>query len=117
MTTILLYGMKAPSWNTLYAQGHWSKRKQLADDMHMLVRAALPPDIQPFDVPVDITITAYYKGALVDCDNICAKLLIDGLKTWVLRDDNPSWVHSVTTISLKGKRSHVIIELTPVTQR
>lgn len=114
MTTITLHGVKCPSWNTLYSQNHWSKRRALADEMHLLVRAAIDPDSEPFDVPVDITVTAYYKGALVDADNVASKLLIDGLKGRVLRDDNPTWVRSVTTMSRESKRPYVVIELTPV---
>ena len=113
MTVITLHGVKCPSWNTLYSQSHWSKRRALADEMHMLVRAAIDPNAEPFDVPVDICVTAYYKGALVDCDNVASKLLIDGLKGRVLRNDDPAWVRSVTTMSRKAKRPHVVIEIRP----
>lgn len=107
---ITIPDLKCPSWNTLYAQGHWGKRSKLANELHLLVRAALDPDAGMFDVPVDVTVTVY-RSVLIDADNIPAKLLIDGLKGFILRDDDPAWVQSVTTRSRKGKRPHVVIEI------
>ena len=114
MTTIVLHGIKAPSWNTLYTQSHWSKRRKLADEMHTLVRAHIPADAPLYDVPVHITVTACYKRTPVDCDNVASKLLIDSLKGIVLCDDNPACVRSVTTISKQAKRECVVIEIRPV---
>lgn len=62
--------------------------------------------------PVHITITAY-RTRLIDPDNICAKLLIDGLKKEILPDDSSKWVQSVTTICKKSKTDYVEIEICP----
>jgi Holliday junction resolvase RusA-like endonuclease len=89
------------SWNRLYTQRHWSKRKALADEAHLLTLAAIPGDVAPYNVPVDITVTAYNRKPL-DADNIASKLYIDGLKGRLIEDDSPAYVHNVTTRSFKG---------------
>ena len=112
--TIVLDGERAPSWNVLYAGQHWSKRKAMRDAAHLVVRAALPPDARLFDAPVDVTVTACYPRQPIDADNVSAKLYLDALKGVILRDDNPRWVRSVTTISKRAKRACVVIQLRPV---
>ena len=53
--------------------------------------------------PVAITITAYFKGRQLDPDNIASKFYIDGLKGWLITDDTPKYVDSVTTRSRVDK--------------
>ena len=109
---IHLPGERAPSWNVLYSGKHWARRKELKDAAYTVVSNALQHMTTTlYTVPVHITITACYKGALVDADNICAKLYVDALKGVVLQDDNPACVASVTTVSKRGKQPSVTIEL------
>lgn len=111
---IVLEGARAPSWNQMYAGVHWSKRKKMADEAHWQVRAALPRDYELFLRPVDITVTSYFESRALDCDNIAAKLYIDGLIGHVLRDDSPRYVSAVTTRSrVDRERPRVEIEITP----
>jgi hypothetical protein len=97
--------IKIPSWNELYEQTHWSKRSQLAKDIHYQVRAALDPSMPPFDGLVDIEIIGYFVNRPLDPDNIASKIFIDGLKGWWIADDTPDYVRSVTTRSVIDKDS------------
>lgn len=104
---------KIPSWNQLYAGRHWAHRKELADVAHALVMYACASGAHTMiTTPVHITITAY-RTRLIDPDNICAKLLIDGLKKEILPDDSSKYVKSVTTICKKSKTDYVEIEISP----
>ena len=97
---VVLVGERPISWNKFYSGMHWAKRKELADRMHMLMRAALsyPDEITDrFEEKVYITVRAYMKSPMMDADNICAKMYIDGLKEAVIYDDDWRYVKSVTT--------------------
>ena len=107
---IHLPGERAPSWNLFYSGQHWEKRRKLAARVREAVRSAMPTDTRCFSRPVRITLVACYARQLVDPDNVCAKLYVDALKGRVLRDDDPSCVLSVTTISRRAKRPSVTIE-------
>ena len=94
---ITLDGERPVSWNTYYAGSHWSIRDKEAKRVHALVRAALDPELEPFTGRVSIQITAYVKNKPMDCDNLAGKLYVDGLKGWVIDDDTPDYIESVTT--------------------
>lgn len=102
---IVLYGERPISWNKFYSGMHWDTRNKLAQVTHLLVRNELPVDATLFNVPVAITVTAYFKNRPQDPDNICAKLYIDGLIKRVIVDDSPQWVTSVTTRSRIDKEN------------
>ena len=87
-----------PSWNTFYAGTHHWKRKKLADLWHGLILSALTGQ-SPKTGQVNITVTVNYPDRRRrDPDNICAKLLIDGLvKAGILPDDSDTEIGSVTT--------------------
>lgn len=113
--TITIPDEKPVSWNKFYAGRHWSNRKAEADRVHALVRAFIDPDSEPFNCPVDITITAYFKGRVLDPDNICSKLYIDGLKGWIIADDNRRHVRGVRSVSeVDRKNPRLVIEVRPV---
>ncbi len=116
---ITLEGYRAKSWNTFYAGKHFSNRQEHVQDAQKAVKAALAKHpVEPFTVPVSVTVTAYYKGQMADPDNICSKLVIDGLKhAGIVVDDTPEYIHSVTTISRKdNQRPRVEVALKPSTR-
>lgn len=116
MTTIItLHDERAPSWNKLYVQGHWSQRKRLVDEIKWKMRAAMDAEPTMHAGPVHITVTAVYKRSPVDCDNVAAKIFVDALKGLVIADDDIRYVESVTTVSTKGKRDQVIVEVCDAT--
>ncbi len=96
------YGM-----NKIYAGIHWAKRKKQADEIHMLVwselrRQKIPKKI--FENSVIITIN-YNSNLDVDNHGYLTKMLIDGLKGYLIADDDKSHVveirqkiHSVKNI-------------------
>jgi len=100
--TLILEGEQPISWNKMYSGLHWTKQQAEVTRVHLEVRAALDPDELMFDQPVAITVRAYFKNRRVqlDCSNIPAKLYEDGLIGWLIQDDSPRYVRSMTTISL-----------------
>lgn len=93
------YGM-----NSVYAGKHWSKRKSVADEIHDIVtielkRQKIPK--KPYDYPVEITL--YYNSRL-DCDNhgYLTKMIIDGLKGWVIMDDSRKYVKRIVQEFFSG---------------
>lgn len=111
---LLINNYRAPSWNQLYSASHWIKRKKMADEIHELVLAAYYENTMRkprFLNKVNITITAHFTNRLLDSDNIMAKLWIDGLKGYVITDDSPEFVESVTTKSVKDTKNFVEIEI------
>lgn len=104
---------RALSWNALYSSPHWTKRKRIADEWKYLVLAACRKQKVPkADGQVDIEITAFCKGRVMDSDNVCAKLVIDGLKfAKVIRDDSPEFVRMVTTSAFRAKSDSMIVNV------
>lgn len=106
--TITIPNYKLPSRNKLYASSHWRSRQKLAKEVHELVMAYSPKKL--FKVPVNIRIDAYYKHKhRRDSDNVEAKLLIDGLCGRVIQDDDPRYVHDVTTRSHIGSETNKVV--------
>lgn len=113
MIHLTLEGYKIPSWNQLYSGRHWSKRAAMAAEAKTAVRVAIGDYAgEPEDEPVHITVTSYVTHHPMDADNICSKLVIDGLIGWLITDDNPKYVLSVTTKSRVDKDNpRVVIEI------
>jgi Holliday junction resolvase RusA-like endonuclease len=112
---VVLEGERCVSWNTYYAGAHWSARTRETNRVKMTVRAHLTGNETPFDCPVNIIVTAYFKDHPQDPDNIAAKLYLDALKGWLLYDDDRRYVTSVTTMSKVDKDNpRVEILVTPV---
>lgn len=105
--TITLDKHRPKSWNTMYSGIHYRTRMQYVQEAHDAVKAALVlSHVEPFTVPVAITVTAYFKGAMSDPDNVTGKLYLDGLRhAGVLIDDTPEYVTSVTCISRKDNKN------------
>lgn len=114
---LILSGERPISWNQIYVSNHWSYRKIFSDQIHQAVKAALliagitKPTLFPYKV--NITITAFFKGRVMDSSNIPAKIYEDGLKGILIKDDSPKYVGSVTTRSEKDEENpRVEIEIT-----
>ena len=83
------YGM-----NKIYAGIHWSKRKKQADEIHLLAwselrRQKIPKKI--FEKPVVITIN-YNSKLDIDNHGYLTKMLVDGLKGYLIADDDKKHV-------------------------
>lgn len=113
MKKIILNNHKAISLNQIYQMGHWSKRKELADLIHALVRIeCINQKITPVKkYPVKIKVIAYLKRP-IDCSNVNIKLYEDGLKiAGTIKDDSPTFVNSVEAVSKKAKGNSLVIEI------
>jgi Holliday junction resolvase RusA-like endonuclease len=119
---IILEGEKTISWNSLYAGRHWRYRAAEARRVHDVVRYAVleqHPGVEPFPEGqlVAIEVVVYFKTRrMLDADNICDKLIIDGLThAGIISDDSPKYVDSVTTKSRYDKKNpRVEISVTPI---
>jgi hypothetical protein len=118
--TLTLPGLIPPSWNKFYSQGHWGGRAKLAEAWHQHVWLAVrtAPEKLVLVYPkngLSITITVYFPNArLIDADNVCSKLIIDGLvhADCIVNDTN-EWVKEVTTsvrIDRENPRTEILIE-------
>lgn len=83
--------------NKVYAGVHWSKRNKQAEEIHDLVyysmmQQNIPPVL--FKKPVVICIS--YNSNL-DCDNhgYLTKMLVDGMKGYLLKDDSKKYVKEI----------------------
>ena len=93
-------------------RAHWTKQAEMAKYAHQsLLEALLSIDWTPYTTTVNIHITAYLKRPM-DSDNICDKLLIDGIKLrGLIVDDNPDYVVTTSTTSIKSKTDYTVIQI------
>lgn len=113
---IVLDGERPWSMNQYYSGKHWSKRSDETNRVKALVREQIDPNVaRHFDGPVDITMTAYFKGNTQDSGNVCTKPYIDALIGWYFEDDSIQYVRRVVTESRKdNKRPRVEIEVVAI---
>jgi hypothetical protein len=106
MIKLVIPGQTPPSWNKLYSMGHWGLRKKIADEWHELIAlSAIEQKCKRIVTSpghsLMIDIVCYFKNRrlAVDPDNICAKVIIDGLKENIIEDDNMKYIKRVSTSS------------------
>lgn len=86
------------SLNAIYGGKHWSKRKADSEYWHTLTRAALLRagiPRRPAQNPVEI---AFYWDDRLDLDNhaYIRKMIVDGMKGWVIVDDDRRYIRRIT---------------------
>lgn len=86
------------SLNSIYKCCHWANRKILAENIHELVRLNLLKQKIPRKIlnsPVQISFSWNSK---LDLDNhgYIAKLIIDGLKGYLIYDDSKKYIVRIT---------------------
>ncbi|MGI6361471.1 MAG: hypothetical protein ACOX05_04105 [Bacillota bacterium] len=89
---------KSFSLNAIYSGKHWSKRKGDKDYWYVITRNALSAGKVPrkmFDKPVRITFS-WNDGLDIDNHAYMGKMITDGMKGWVIRQDSPKWFVEVT---------------------
>lgn len=83
------YGM-----NKLYSGVHWTVRKRQADYIHSLVQTILYMNKvprKPFKRPVKVSIS-YNSRLDIDNHSYLSKLIIDGLKGYLIEDDTRKYL-------------------------
>ena len=85
--------------NAYYAGKHWQARRRDAEYWHRLTQAAvyeagIKHNQQPFRKPVTIR---FWWNDRLDIDNHAAmgKMIVDGLKGWIIADDDRKHLASV----------------------
>lgn len=86
------------SLNAYYGGKHWSVRAKDAEYWHMLTvdalhRAKIPKRI--YEKPVRVVI-CYNDGWDIDNHGAVTKMIIDGMKGYVIKDDTRKYVNEVT---------------------
>ncbi len=115
--TVRFYIDLAPNsnWgmNKIYAGTHWDERKQQAQQVHLLVRAAIRKqhrNIRKFTEPV--TVCIWYNSRLdIDNHGYLAKLIIDGMKGVLIEDDDRRYVKELYQGFYGGDRKKIIVEV------
>lgn len=102
-----------PSLNKYYSGLHWTKRKAITDEWHLLFLAAfrkakLP---KPLAYPITLHVVEFCKrlrdsDAAVMASKFCGDALV---KYGYLPDDNPNYIRSVILQSRKGKEDKTVI--------
>lgn len=93
------------SLNRIYGGIHWGIRKKQSQKIHEAVRLSLQAQNIPkelFKSPVDIV---FRWNSKLDLDNhgYVAKLIIDGMKGYLLKDDSKKYINSITHEYLNQK--------------
>lgn len=87
-------GLGKYSLNRLYSGRHWSIRQREAEYWHMLVQSELRRQKVPkklLNPPVAITL--YYNTAMdVDNHGYISKMIVDGMKGYLIEDDRRKYV-------------------------
>ncbi|MDW5300738.1 MAG: hypothetical protein SA378_11490 [Sedimentibacter sp.] len=100
------YGM-----NKIYSGKHWSKRNADAEEIHDLVYYSMmqqnvPPVI--FKKPVVIQMN-YNSNLDIDNHGYLTKMIVDGLKGYLIKDDKRKYVNEIRQKFHDGK--DVIVEI------
>lgn len=99
------------SMNSIYSGSHWSKRKRKADQIHRAVYAALQQSgIPRKPLPCPVRVHILYNSRLdVDNHGYLAKLIVDGLKGWVIQDDSRRYVKELVQGFHDGKPDLIFV--------
>lgn len=106
---------RAVSWNVAHSGVHWAVRKKISDEWKWRVKAALMDNRinkMPFKGPISIQFEVYV-GRPIDCDNVCVKMIIDGLREWgCLVNDDPRYVKGICiSVQTKSKREYIKVRI------
>mgnify|MGYP005787302739 CR=1 FL=1 len=97
--------------NKLYAGVHWSKRKHQAEQIHGLVQTTLRQKRIPrkmFSKPVSVRIS-YNSRLDIDNHGCLSKLIIDGLKGYLIEDDRRKYIRALHQCFWSGEG--VLVEI------
>ena len=99
------------SLNSIYSGKKWYTRQNQACKIHQLVRTELINQRvpkKPVEKPVGIE---FYWNSLLDLDNhgYVAKLIIDGLKGYLIKDDSKKYIREIYHAYWLGKGVKIVI--------
>lgn len=109
---------RLPSWNQWWSGKHWSERSRLKESWAKLIwAAAMNGGMQHsrLQLPIWVRVIQWHERGnhrVLDADNLCAKLVVDGIKrVGLIPDDDPSCVKAVTTSSQMAGHDWVQVDL------
>lgn len=97
--------------NKIYAGVHWAKRNKTAEEIHDLVQMSMMAQRVPrklFNKPVVIRIN-YNSNLDIDNHGYLTKMIVDGLKSYLIKDDKRKYVDEVRQKFHEGK--DILIEI------
>lgn len=88
---------------------HWSRRKRIKDDYHILVKAEINKikKVEPITFPLMLRIDYFFKTRMFDVSNtfIMTKMIEDSLvKSKILQDDTPKWVPEIRSTCQRSEQ-------------
>ena len=100
------------SLNRIYGGIHWGVRRKQSQKVHEIVRLSMKSQNIPkrlFEKPININFKWHSK---LDLDNhgYIAKLIIDSLKGYLIKDDTEKYINKITHEYQKDKGVKVKIE-------
>lgn len=100
------------SLNSIYKGLHWAIRRKQSQRIHEIVKLSMESQSipkRPFEKPVNINFKWHSK---LDLDNhgYIAKLIIDSLKGYLIKDDTEKYINKITHEYQKDKGVRVKIE-------
>lgn len=99
--------------NRVYSGDHWSIRKQQAAQVHILVKAAIRKQCR--NVPVfgsPVTVRIRYNSRLdIDNHGYITKLIIDGMKGLLIKDDDKRYVRELIQCFHTLDKQKIIVEV------
>lgn len=99
--------------NKIYAGTHWNDRKEQAQQVHLLVRAAIRKQnrsVRIFKHPVRVRIR-YNSRLDIDNHGYLAKLIIDGMKGVLIEDDDRRYVKELYQGFYGGDKKKIVVEV------
>lgn len=99
--------------NKIYTGQHWSARKAQAQEVHLLVRAAIrrqAPRARRFREPVQVVLR-YNSRLDIDNHGYLAKLIIDGMKGLLIEDDDRHHVSALVQEFHSGDAREIWVEV------
>ena len=105
---------KLYSMNAIYAGKHWTERSKDKELWHSIVRNELRKQKVPeqiFDKPVKITFS-WHDNLDIDNHSYMAKMIIDAIKGYLIKDDNKKWFKEVT--HKFHDKPYISVELTEI---
>ena len=97
--------------NKIYAGQHWSKRRKTAEEIHQLVACELLRQNvkrKIFQRPVQITLR-YNSRLDIDNHGALTKMIIDGFKGYLIKDDTRKYVQRIVQEFYDGEGIEVEI--------
>ena len=98
--------------NKWYSGTHWTKRKKTADEIHQLVLVSMLQQKvkrKIFKEPVEI-LFKYNSKLDIDNHSVLSKMIIDGVKGYLIEDDNRKYVKRIVQEFYDGEGVEVEIK-------